>query len=175
MPSLFQRFRISTKSQINIQYSLSCKRNTFYNCQQNCCIFISKEKLYKSLIKRSGGRNKLAGLNKQPYKETSTAKSVREQQKLVTIVGVLQLSTVGLLFGTACNLPRPPRAEMKNYSAIFNTRLEHRKRTKIREKRRGSTCTAPLRSKYAGNYCAPSELRSKGIICVPTIWAVTFK
>lgn len=91
-------------------------------------------------------------------------KSVYEQQNLAARVGALELSTVGVLFGTACNLPRPPRAEMKNYSAIFNTSLEHRKRTKIREKRRGrgSTCPAPLRSKYAGNYRASSVRRSEG-------------
>lgn len=81
-------------------------------------------------------------------------KSGQEQQKLAATVGAFQLSTVRVLFGTACNLPRPPRAEMKNYSAIFNTILELRKRTKIREKGGGSTCTAPLRSKYAGNYIA---------------------
>lgn len=101
-------------------------------------------------------------------------KSVRKLQNLAASVGALELSTTGVLFGTACNMPRPPRAEMKNYSAIFNTSLERRKRTKIREKREGSTCTAPLRSKYAGNYRTPSERRTKGIICVPTIWAVTF-
>lgn len=91
-------------------------------------------------------------------------KSEYEQQNLAARVGAFELSTVAVLFGTACNLPRPLRAEMKNYLAIFNTSLEHRKRTKIREKRqgRGNTCTAPLRSKYAGNYRAPSVRRSKG-------------
>lgn len=57
-------------------------------------------------------------------------------------------------FRAPCNLPRPSRAEMKNYIAIFNTRLEHRKTYKnLRKERAGNTCTAPLTSKYAGNYC----------------------
>lgn len=116
------------------------------------------EKLHKNFIKRTA-ISKPDEINGHPG-EWSAVESACEQQNLATTVGSLQLSTVGLLFRTACNLPRPPRAEMKNYSAIFNTRVEHRKRTKIREKSGGSTCTAPLRSKYAGNYRAPS--RSQG-------------